>query len=54
VIDNGANAAVVGSRFAEIVEQNLDDSDKMLKMLRKCAQKLKGSTMLSGSVEMTD
>ena len=54
VIDNGANAAVVGSTFAEIVEQNLDDSDKMLKMLRECAQKLKGSTMLSGSVEMTD
>ena len=54
VIDNGANAAVVGSRFAQIVEQNLDDSDKMLKMLRQCAQTLKGSTILSGAMDVTD
>jgi tryptophan synthase alpha chain len=54
VIDNGANAAVVGSRFAQIVEQNLDDSDKMLKMLRQCAHVLKRSTWLSRAVEVTD
>jgi tryptophan synthase alpha chain len=53
VIDNGANAAVVGSRFAQIVEQNLDDSDKMLKMLRQCAQTLKRSTLLSGAMDVT-
>jgi tryptophan synthase alpha chain len=47
VIDNGADAAVVGSRFTEIVEQNLDDSDKILKMLRQCAHVLKRSTLLS-------
>ena len=54
VINNGANAAVVGSKFAEIVEQNLDDNDKMLKMLRQRAQTLKRSTIPSGAVEMTD
>jgi len=54
VIDNGANAAIVGSRFAQIVEQNLDDSDKMLKMLRQCAQTLKRSTLLSGAMGVTD
>jgi tryptophan synthase alpha chain len=47
VIDNGANAAIVGSRFAQIVEQNLDDSDNMLKMLRQRAQTLKRSTLMS-------
>lgn len=47
VLDNGANAAIVGSRFAQIVEQNLDDSDNMLKMLRQRAQTLKRSTLLS-------
>ncbi|MFZ0925532.1 MAG: tryptophan synthase subunit alpha [Halobacteriota archaeon] len=47
VIDNGASAAIVGSRFAQIVEQNLDDEHKMLKGLRDCAQTLKGGTLLS-------
>jgi len=45
VIDNGASAAIVGSRFAQIVEQNLDDEHKMLKGLRECAHTLKGSTL---------
>ncbi len=49
VIDNGANAAVVGSRFAQIVEQNLDNSGKMLTELRRCAQALKGGTLLRGA-----
>lgn len=52
VIDNGANAAVVGSRFAQIVEQNLDNSEKMLNGLRQCAQALKGSTLLSGTLDL--
>ena len=38
VIDNGANAAIIGSAFSQIVEQNLDDGSKMLKML--CARAL--------------
>ena len=54
VIDNGANAAIVGSRFAQIVEQNLDDSDNMLKMLRQRAHTLKRSTLLSGAMDVTD
>jgi tryptophan synthase alpha chain len=41
VIDSGADAAIVGSRFAQIVEQNLDHSDMMLKKLHLCAQALK-------------
>jgi tryptophan synthase alpha chain len=41
VIDNGANAAIIGSAFSQIVEQNLGDSDQMLKMLRQRAQTLK-------------
>ncbi|MGB7902838.1 MAG: tryptophan synthase subunit alpha [Halobacteriota archaeon] len=45
VIDNGASAAVVGSRFAQIVEQHLDDGHGMLKGLRECAQSLKGSML---------
>lgn len=49
VTDNGANAAVVGSRFAQIVEQNLNDSDTMLKMLRQRAQTLKRGTLLSAA-----
>jgi tryptophan synthase alpha chain len=49
VIDNGANAAIIGSRFAQIVEQNLDNSDTMLKKLRQCAQTLKRGAILSGT-----
>ena len=39
VIDNGASAAIVGSRFVQIVEQNLDDGHTMLTGLRECAQR---------------
>ncbi|MGZ4902553.1 MAG: tryptophan synthase subunit alpha [Halobacteriota archaeon] len=49
VINNGANAAIVGSRFAQIVEQNLDNGEKMLNELRQCAQALKEGTLLSGT-----
>jgi tryptophan synthase alpha chain len=52
VIDNGANAAIVGSTFSRIVEQNLRDSDKMLKMLRQRAQTLKRGTHLSYDVNV--
>jgi tryptophan synthase alpha chain len=47
VIDSGASAAIVGSRFAQIVEQNLEDGHTMLKGLRECAQTLKGGTLPS-------
>jgi tryptophan synthase alpha chain len=45
VIDNGASAAIVGSRFVQIVEQNLEDGHTMLKGLRECAHTLKSSTL---------
>jgi tryptophan synthase alpha chain len=47
VIAKGANAAIVGSAFSQKVEQNLADGDKMLKLLRQCAQTLKKGTHLS-------
>ncbi len=49
VIDNGANAAIIGSRFTQIVEQNLDNSDKMLRELRRCAQTLKKGALMGGA-----
>jgi tryptophan synthase alpha chain len=49
VIDSGANAAIIGSRFTQLVEQNLNNSDKMLKKLCRCAQTLKRGAMLSGA-----
>ncbi len=47
MVDNGANAAIVGSRFTQIVEQNLDNVEKMFRNLRQCAQTLKEGTSLS-------
>jgi len=38
----------VGSRFAQIVEQNLDDGQAMLNGIRECAQTLKDSTLPGG------
>ncbi len=52
VIDNGASAAIVGSKFAQIVEQNLDDRRRMLKGLRECAHTLKLSTLPSGATDV--
>ena len=46
VIDNGANAAIIGSRFTQIVEQNLNNNDKMLRELRRCAQTLKKGALM--------
>jgi tryptophan synthase alpha subunit len=51
VIDSGASAAIVGSRFAQIVEQNLDDGHTMLRGLRECAHTLKGGTLPSGATD---
>ena len=48
VINNGASAAIVGSRFAQIVEQNLDDGQAMLKEIRECAQTLKDGILPGG------
>jgi tryptophan synthase alpha chain len=47
VIKSGADAAIVGSRFTQIVEQSLSDKAQMLGDLRQCAQKLKRGTALS-------
>jgi len=47
VIASGASAAIIGSRFAKIVEQNLNSSDVMWEKLRRCAQTLKGGAALS-------
>src|SRR5665647_666687 len=46
VIDNGANAAIIGSAFSQIVEQNLDDGREMLKTLCTRAHMLKSGTRL--------
>ena len=51
VIDSGASAAIVGSRFAQIVGQNLDDEHAMLKGIRECAHTLKGGTLPSGAAD---
>jgi tryptophan synthase alpha chain len=50
VINNGANAAIIGSTFSKIVEENLDDGSKMLKTLRARAYMLKSGTRLSADV----
>ena len=47
VIDNGADAAIVGSKFAQIVERNLNHSGQMLKELRDYVQALKMGTLPS-------
>ena len=54
VIDNGASAAIVGSRFAQIVEQNLDDGQAMLNGIRECAQTLKDGTLPGGEADGED
>ena len=48
VIDNGADAAIVGSKFAQIVERNLKHTDQMLKEVCHCAQTLKRGTLRGG------
>jgi tryptophan synthase alpha chain len=45
VIESGADAAIVGSKFAQIVERNLNDTDQMRQEVRHCAQTLKAGTL---------
>jgi tryptophan synthase alpha chain len=48
VIDSGADAAIVGSKFAHIIERNLNHSNQMLQEVRHCAEALKAGTLHSG------
>jgi tryptophan synthase alpha chain len=45
VIDSGADAAIVGSKFAQIVERNLNDTNQMLQQVLHCAHTLKAATL---------
>ena len=45
VILNGAEGAIVGSRFVKIIEKNLEDTDRMLKEIENHANKLKKTTV---------
>lgn len=44
VLENGADAAIVGSRLVKIIEENLDDEEKMLHSLREYTRQLKEAT----------
>jgi len=41
VIKNGADGAIVGSTFVEVIERNLNDKEKTLRSLEQVARKLK-------------
>lgn len=41
VIKNGADGAIVGSTFVEVIERNLDNKEKTLRSLEQMARKLK-------------
>ena len=45
IILNGADGAIVGSRFVKILEKNRGNNDKMIEEIRKCAYELKKATM---------
>lgn len=45
VINCGADGAIVGSRFVKIIEENINDEERMLAELRNCAYKLKEATV---------
>jgi len=45
VVLNGADGAIVGSRFVEIVEKNRKNRRKMLKEIEGCAHELKKATL---------
>jgi len=45
VISNGADGAIVGSRFVKIIEQNVENEDIMIGEIKKCARELKKATI---------
>ena len=44
VINCGADRAIVGSRFVKIIEENLNDEERMLVELKNCAHGLEEAT----------
>lgn len=46
VIQNGADGAIVGSAFVNIIEKNLGNISKMLGEIEKCTRELKKATKL--------
>jgi tryptophan synthase alpha chain len=45
VISNGADGAIVGSRFVKIIEKNMENEDIMIGEIKKCARELKRATV---------
>jgi len=45
IIRNGADGAIVGSRFVKIVEKNCENNDEMTAEIKKCAHELKKATI---------
>lgn len=45
VLENGADAAIAGSRLVKIIEENLGDEGKMVEALREYTRKLKDATL---------
>jgi len=45
VILNGADGAIVGSRFVKIIEKNVENEDIMIGEIKKCARELKRATI---------
>lgn len=45
VIENGANAAIVGSKFVKIIEKKHGNEEELLNILKECVKKLKKATL---------
>lgn len=45
IVLNGADGAIVGSRFVKIIEKNHENKDAMIEEIKKCAHELKRATM---------
>lgn len=45
IILNGADGAIVGSRFVKIIEKNQENNDEMLEEIKKCMNQLKKATV---------
>jgi len=45
IILNGADGAIVGSRFVKIIEKNRENNDEMIEEIKRCARGLKKATI---------
>lgn len=45
IVLNGADGAIVGSRFVKIIEKNRENKDAMIEEIKKCALELKRATI---------